>query len=525
MVEERPKQKYPIGIQDFSELRERGFVYVDKTEFVYKLISEGKYYFLSRPRRFGKSLLLSTIEAFYQGRRELFAGLAIDSLVEKWDKHPVLHLDLNTEEYKNENSLKMFLSHQLSRWEEEYGICTDSKTSESIRFGEVIKAAYTRTGKNVVILIDEYDKPLLNARDKHEMAENYKSTLKAFYSNLKSMDRYIEFAMLTGVARFSKLSIFSDLNNLRDITFQKDYSAICGITETELNSYFKEGIQCLASDNEISYQDALAKLKELYDGYHFSEKSEDIYNPFSLVNVFASRSFDNYWFQSGTPTYLVRLLKQGEWNLRKISSYRIERNVLVSSGLLSGDLIPSLYQSGYLTIKGFDPIFDQYILDYPNREVKESFLKFLVPYYLDDKRNSDFDLRKFVMEVYEGKPHKFMNRLSSLISSMPYGGKGATPEDHYQNAMYLIFTLMGFYAEIEQHTAEGRIDLTVNTSDYIYIFEFKVDRSASEAMAQIYEKHYYKKYEASSKKIFLIGANFSTGSRSLDDCLIETVSE
>ncbi len=317
---DRKKVKYPVGVQSFQELREGGYAYVDKTAFIFQLM-EGKYYFLSRPRRFGKSLLLSTMEAYYLGKRELFKGLALDSLTEDWESHPVFHLDLNYGEYSQSEDLNEILNNHLAKWEREYGFLpsTSSAISPSVRFNNIIRLAYEKTGKKVVILIDEYDKPLLNTIHNEALANVYRSQLKAFYSNLKTMDPYIEIAMLTGVARFSKVSIFSDLNNLRDISFENKYSSICGITSEELDEYFKEGISELAENLNLSYKDAREQLRLNYDGYHFSKKSPDIYNPFSLVNCFASGEIGEYWFSSGTPSYLVRLLEKDFLDFKEIS--------------------------------------------------------------------------------------------------------------------------------------------------------------------------------------------------------------
>lgn len=301
---------YPIGVQTFEKIREGHYLYIDKTAYVYKLVSDGGYFFLSRPRRFGKSMLLSTIEAYFRGRRDLFKGLAIDSLTDSWEEYPVLHLDLNSEEYKTEESLIKFLDNQLRQWENEYGI-RESNDSISMRFARVIQNAYERTGRQVVILVDEYDKPMLNAVDDEELADRYRSILKAFYGNLKSSDRYIKFAMLTGVARFSKVSIFSDLNNLNDISFDRDFSAICGVSAEELPVYFNDSIARLAEENDMTVEDTVAKLKETYDGYHFSKKMVDVYNPFNLMNVFYKNEFDNYWFKTGTPSHVVKLLRSG----------------------------------------------------------------------------------------------------------------------------------------------------------------------------------------------------------------------
>lgn len=510
--------RYPVGIQSFAAIRERGFLYVDKTALIHRLISSGKYYFLSRPRRFGKSLLLSTIESYYLGRRELFKGLAIDSLTDDWEAHPVLHLDLNSEEYEDYESLRNKLSFELSQWELKYGVETLPQTSLSSRFSMVISKAYEITGKTVVILIDEYDKPMLHAIDNPALADRFRSTLKAFYGNLKSMDDYIEFAMLTGVARFSKVSIFSDLNNLRDITFQNDYAGICGITEAELARDFKVGIHALAEANGINDSQAIALLKEWYDGYHFAFNNLDVYNPFSLMNVFAANQLDNYWFQSGTPTYLARALQKRPMPLRMLSGYRIGKMALAAAGVMTQDPVALLYQSGYLSIAHYDSEFAEVELDYPNREVKESFLKFLVPYYTNlCEQESEFAINRFSRDVRDGKPEDFMRRLSALVAATPYGGKGSSPEDHFQNIIYLVFTLMGYRACVEQRVSRGRIDLSVETLEHVYIFEFKINASSESATDQIVNRGYDEAFKASGKQIILIGANFDSKTRHLTD--------
>lgn len=338
--------KYPVGIQTFAKIREGNFVYVDKTELVYELIRNAGYYFLSRPRRFGKSLLLSTLEAYYHGRRDLFKGLAIDGLTDDWEPHPVLHLDMNNEEYKEKDSVVRFLSHKLSEWEKEFGIESNSEWSVSIRFERVIKAASKLTGMKVVILVDEYDKPLLNAIDDEQLVDSYRDTLKAFYGTLKSADQYIEMGMMTGVARFSKVSIFSDLNNLRDISFEDTFSTICGITASELENCFDDGIKALCERYSQSEEEIKAELKNRYDGYHFSERCPDIYNPYSLMNVFAANHFRSYWYEGGTPTFLKSLIDKGRWRLREISDYVIDSQTLASAGIMSGELIPASISDG-----------------------------------------------------------------------------------------------------------------------------------------------------------------------------------
>ena len=514
MTQTQKNIKYPVGIQSFAEIREGGYTYVDKTAIIYQL-TKGKFYFLSRPRRFGKSLLLSTLEAYYLGRRDLFEGLALDSLTEDWEPHPVFHLDLNNREYKDETSLLQEFNANLEQWEFIYGDEKKDRAPEE-RFAYLIRRAFEQTGKKVVILIDEYDKPLLNTISRPELADVYRSQLKAFYSNLKTMDACIEMAILTGVARFSKVSIFSDLNNLRDISFEKKFSAICGITSDELDKYFKAGVEKIAESRNLSYEEARELLRHNYDGYHFSIESPDIYNPFSLVNAFEKGDIGQFWFDSGTPSYLVELLNRDFLPYQDISPSEIDRNDLESAGLLSENPIPVFYQTGYLTIKSYDPEFDVYTLDYPNEEVKQGFLKFLMRSYIPAFNSiRGFSIPDFVRAVRRGDPEDFMKRLESLIASVPYAEKGSA-EAHFQNAIYLLFTLMGYYTRMEERTSDGRIDLKVDTDRYIYIFEFKIDSTSRAAIEQIEEKRYWLPDAVSDKEIILIGANFDTATRRLD---------
>ncbi|MCM1077024.1 MAG: ATP-binding protein [Bacteroides sp.] len=515
--------KYPVGIQSFPKMIEEGYNYVDKTRFVYSLVRNGGYYFLSRPRRFGKSLLLSTIEAYYQGRRDLFSGLALDSLTEEWDCHEILHLDLNSGDFVNEESLNRYLDFILTLWEQKYGI-TNIADMPSQRFGEVIKAAYHYSHKKVVILIDEYDKPMLTAIEDEPLSDRFRAIMKSFYSNLKSQDNYIKFAMLTGVSRFSKVSIFSDLNNLRDISFEPMFSGICGINNEELDRYFSHGIECLAERYGKTFEHTRQELKLRYDGYHFSKTMEDIYNPFSLVNIFAALDYNNYWIATGTPSYVVKLLKKYRKPLIDIERCKIKATKLATEGIMSKDLIPTLYQSGYLTIKGYIEPFDQYVLGYPNAEVEQGFIDFLLPLYLGDNGgDTEFNVAEFVEDIQYGRPDSFIKRVDSMLRGVPHLGKEDSHEHTFQNAIYLIFKMVGFYTRMEDHTSDGRIDMVITTSDYVYVFEFKVNKSAAEALAQIQDKEYWKKFESSGKRIFLIGANYNTATKALDDIDIATL--
>ena len=520
----QPPDKYPVGIQTFSKIRKGHYLYVDKTRYIARLL-RGSYYFLSRPRRFGKSLLLSTLEAYFRGERELFKGLYLDSAIDDWQPRPVLHLDLNTGSYDSPEGLIKSLEIHLSEWEKEFGVVNDKTVDygPDLRFGRIIRTAFEKTGRKVAILVDEYDKPLLNVVNDEDLSDKLRKILKSFYSNLKTMDRYIEFGMLTGVARFSKVSIFSDLNNLNDISFVDDYAGICGITAEELDIYFKQGINDLSKNLGIDPEAVRTQLKRLYDGYHFTEKSPDIYNPFSLMNVFDNKRFDAYWFDSGTPTYLIKLIERGHWKLQKLAPTEIQRSQLVTAGIQTENPVPVCFQSGYLTIKDYDSVFKAYTLDYPNEEVKESFLSFLVPYFIEKKHDeANFSIKRFTIAIMRGDSKEFMELLDTMVAGVPYSEKGSS-EAHFQNAIYLLFTLMGFYTHTEIRTSDGRIDLLVETDTYVYIFEFKVDSSAKAAMEQILKKKYWLPYSKRGKEIILVGADFNSGERRLSGWIEERV--
>ena len=507
--------EYPIGIQDFEELRKNGCVYVDKTDLIYKLVEEGKYYFLSRPRRFGKSLLISTLEVYFRGRKEFFEGLRIMELETEWAEYPVLHLDLNTKKYENKSSLEAILNMHLEIWESKYGDEKKDRSSEE-RFMYVIRNAFEKTGKQVVILVDEYDKPLLQAIGNEALQDDYRNTLKAFYGALKSMDRYIKFALLTGVTKFGKVSVFSDLNNLRDISMLKAYESICGITEEELYSVFEEDIRALGKANNMTEEETKAELKEKYDGYHFNEECVDIYNPFSILNTFANRKFGNYWFETGTPTYLVKLLKKNKSSIEELDGIEIDGKMLESIDTTSHNPIPVIYQSGYLTIKGYDKVFETYILGYPNKEVEKGFINFILPFYATLKnKNSGFEIKSFVKEIERGDTDAFMKRLQSFFADTPYE-LVRDLELHYQNVMFILFKLLGFYTQAEYHTSEGRIDMVVKTHDYIYVMEFKLDGTAEEAMQQIESKDYPLPFECDGRKLVKLGVNFSNEKRNVE---------
>ena len=514
---------YPVGIQNFEDLRSRGYIYVDKTLLLYNLVQTGKYYFLSRPRRFGKSLMISTLEAYFLGKRELFKGLAMESLEKDWTVHPVLHMDLNTEKYDTEASLENKLELTLKQWEAEYGHNPD-EYSVATRFEGVIRRAAKKMGQKVVILIDEYDKPMLQAITNPELQTKFRNTLKAFYGALKSCDGSIHFAMLTGVTKFSKVSVFSDLNNLMDISMDDRYVEICGISEKEIHTYFEEDIHALATATGLTYEETCAELKSNYDGYHFTENAVGMYNPFSLLNTFAKKKFGSYWFETGTPTYLVELLKLHHYPIEELEHIVTSQPVLDSIDTASTDPIPVIYQSGYLTIKGYNKMFENYTLGFPNREVEQGFFKFLLPNYASvSVSKSPYQIQCFVEEVMAGKVDDFFERLKTMFADIPYE-LARDREVHYQNILYIIFKLMGFYVQVEYHTSRGRIDLVLQTQDYVYIMEFKLNGSADEALAQIREKGYAAPFAKDSRTVYKIGVNFSDELRNIQEVKVEVES-
>ncbi len=514
-------RKLPIGIQTFEKLREENFLYVDKTAMIYQIVSTSIPYFLSRPRRFGKSLLISTFEAYFQGRKDLFQGLAIEKMETRWEQYPVLHLDLNAEKYDCAESLRSILIRYLNIWETEWG--RDEKdTTLSDRFTSVIRHAYEATGKQVVVLVDEYDKPLLQAILNEDLLDEYRRTLKSFYGVLKSSDRYLRFVFLTGVTKFAQVSVFSDLNQLNDISMKPPYAQLCGITKEELLQVFTPEIKALGEVNELTFDETVNRLTAMYDGYHFTERSVGLFNPFSLLNVFDGGKFGNYWFQTGTPTYLVDLLKQSDYDLRYLidgvevtasafSEYRAEKK----------NPLPMIYQSGYLTIKGYDKEVDLYMLRFPNDEVRYGFLNFLVPYYTEVSNDeTGFYIARFMRELRAGEVEAFMNRLKVFFAGIPYELSDDT-ERHYQAIFYVVFTLLGQFIQSEVHSSHGRADAVVKTDSHIYVFEFKLNGSAETALRQINEKDYLLPYLLDGRELVKIGADFDKETRNIGKYLIE----
>ena len=529
------KRVLPIGGQDFSDLRRNGFIYVDKTHFVADLVSASKYYFLSRPRRFGKSLFLSTLKAYFEGKKESFEGLYLEKWEEAqaaqegreaWQQYPVLYLDLNAKNYESRENLENVLDRHLSIWENKYGV-KEKRVDLEDRFQSLLRYIYETTHQQVIVLVDEYDKPLLLTLEEglEDLNNEYRRILKGFFAVLKSGDPYLRFVFLTGVSRFSKISLFSDLNHLNDISLNRDYSSVCGITDEELKSNFQPEIKALSESEQLTYEETLEKLKQTYDGYLFIDGGEHVYNPFSLLNVFSDRMFFDYWFQSGTPTFLVQYLKKAHFYLPDLeNNVEIDLSSLNNFKVDVGSPIPILYQAGYLTLKSYNRRSGLYSLGYPNNEVKYGLIRNLLPSYsnLDETK-----VQRFVWQFYEkvcsGDVESFMQVISDLLANIPYSSASKDDvrwrEQNYQIAVALIFQFMGMYTQTEVYSAKGRADCVVHTEHIIYVFEFKLWSvgTAAEALAQIQAQEYYKPLRLQGKKLVLIGTSFDEEKRNIKE--------
>ena len=508
-------------MQSFESIRQNNFLYIDKTKHIYSLANSNRYYFLSRPRRFGKSLFLSTLKAYFLGKKELFKGLYIETVEKQWIEYPVIYLDLNSGIYTTEEELYRVLNYPMQRLEQKYSIDV-KEPSLSVRLKNIVLTAFEQTGKQVVILVDEYDKPLLQTIDNEELHDKFKTILKGVYSILKECDEYIRFGMLTGVTKFSKISLFSDLNNLMDISLDESYTDICGITEEEIKTNFVEHLQAFAEKESTTKEDIFLQLKKMYDGYHFSKNTSiDIYNPFSLLNSLTRKEFENYWFQTGTPTFLIKLLKENDYDLKDFSEGNIDAVDLTSKESMLNAPIALFYQSGYLTIKDYDRDFSSYVLGYPNREVEQSFLDFLLPKYINTEENmSTSFLIAFARDLRAGRIEDFLTKLKVFFAKTPYDLIKDT-ENHYQTVVFIICKLLGYYSEAEYKIVNGRIDMEIKTKDYIYVFEFKFDKSAKEALEQIDSKDYPLAFQQDERKLYKIGVNFSSQTKNIDEYIIQ----
>ncbi|MGP1431389.1 MAG: ATP-binding protein [Treponema sp.] len=536
-------RKLPLGIQSFEKLRRDRYIYIDKTAFLWQLVQDSNPYFLSRPRRFGKSLFLSTLAAYFRGQKELFKDLYIEQVEEEqavqeqrsaWLEYPVLYFDFNIGQYLEREALTERLDSLLKEQESLYSILVakEEKPFFASRFERLIKAAYQQTGKQVVILVDEYDKPLLQTMGvNEELNEHYRNTLKAFYSVIKTCDEYIRFAFLTGVTKFSKISIFSDLNNLRDISMEEDYAGICGITQTELEETFQPDIQTLATRQTMDYPQALTTLKQWYDGYLFHPAGEGMYNPFSVLSALAKKEISSYWFGTGTPTFLVNFLKEAHYYIPDLDgNVELNQTGLETYRAVAQDALPILFQAGYLTIKKYISDLRLYQLGFPNDEVRYGFLENLLPAYSDlTLSQSGVWIGRFVQDIRKGNVDEFMERLKAIISSIAYDNFTAENlklrEQNYQTAVYLVFKLMGQFAQTEVHCSTGRADCVVRTADTVYIFEFKLsdNGSAEDALNQIKTQEYAAPYKGRGQKIVLIGSSFDEQARTIKEWKTEVL--
>lgn len=514
-------KRYPVGRQDFSTIIEGNYVYVDKTELIHNLVSNYDFVFLSRPRRFGKSLLLSTLKYYFEGRKELFEGLKIDKIETQWKKHPVLYLSFANFDSSNPQSLLSILSQHFQEWEKKYNIRNEDLLPAQ-RFKNIIEGAYNATGSKVVILIDEYDQSIISTLSDSSLHEAHRTLLKSIYANLKEEDRYIKFAMMTGVSRFSNTSIFSGLNNLTDITFFDDFSSICGFTIEEIKQNLSEGISELGKRLGKNEEEILKILKDEYDGYHFSEQMIDIYNPFSLLSAINNKKISNYWFRTGTPSFLAQRLRSSLSPLRRIFNSEATELMLSETDSAQTDIIALLYQTGYLTLKSYSTEKQNFNLGIPNAEVRKSLYEYLLKNFGGEKDKLDSnDLGTMKRCLMNGNADEFLQRLQSFFSHVSYRLQSKAPEIYFENNLFLLIHAMGLDVISEKETSYGRIDLVVNAGNYIYVIEIKVDKSAEEAMSQINAKDYALPWKYSGKTIIKIGLNFSSEKRNIDNWVID----
>lgn len=516
--------KYPIGIQSFDRIIEDGYVYVDKTDMVYSLAKEGSIYFLSRPRRFGKSLLISTLKNYFLGRKELFKGLKIDSLEKDWKVYPVFHMDFNGGEYTCPGSLRDAIASYMSVWEKDYGMEDGSMdVNLGFRFKKILAKAHERTGLRAVVLVDEYDKPILDVLDVDKsLEEEHRNILKSFYSVFKGADEHLQFVFLTGVTKFSQVSVFSGFNQPFDISMHGRYETLCGITQEELDVTFREPMESMAEVYQCSYEEMRNRLKAQYDGYHFSKNMTDIYNPFSLLNAFATLDISDYWFKSGTPTYLIRLLSHTNENMDEITGKFYFPEEFIDYKANVEQPLPMIYQSGYLTIKKFDLRRNMFLLDYPNDEVKKGFLSLVASSYFNTRESIYSWVNNAAYQLEGGKLDDFRTGLTSFLASIPYTMRRKENERererYFHYTFYLLLRLLSVYTVYtEKVQSQGRVDCVVETPQHVYIFEFKLDGTASEALQQIEEKGYAREYAADNRKLYKVGAVFSSETGTISD--------
>ena len=501
---------YPIGIQTFSKIREGNYLYVDKTEYVYRMThSASSYMFLSRPRRFGKSLLTSTLHSYFSGRKELFHGLAMEKLEKEWTEYPVLHFDMSTAKHADSEQLLQELNLKLYGYEQIYGRL-EEEVNPNQRLMGLIKRAYEQTGKKVVVLIDEYDAPLLDVVHERENLDVLRNIMRNFYSPLKACDPYLRYVFLTGITKFSQLSIFSELNNIKNISMDESYAAICGISEDEIRLQMKDDLEGLAKKLEITPEEALMKLKENYDGYHFTSPSPDIYTPFSLLNAFADGKFGSYWFGSGTPTYLINMLEKFGVEPSEIGNNKVSVEDFDAPTERMTSIIPLLYQSGYITIKNYDEELDLYTLNIPNKEVRIGLMKSLLPHYVGSKAPETTTMVAYLSrDIRNGDMDTALRRLQTFLSTIPQCDN-TKYEGHYQQVFYIIFSLLGYYVDVEVRTPRGRVDIVLRTKTTLYVMELKLDKSAGEAMEQIDLKNYPERFALCGLPVVKVAVSFDS---------------
>ena len=515
--------KYPIGIQSFERIIEDGYVYIDKTDLIYSLAHGGSIYFLSRPRRFGKSLLVSTLKNYYLGHKELFKGLKIDSLEKDWNVHPVFHVDFNGANFTQAGVLETMLDDYIDKWEKQYDIHTDPGLGVGLRFRDILCAVHEQTGRRAVVLIDEYDKPILDVLDVDTLLEDrHRNVLKAFYSVFKVADSHLQFVLLTGVTKFSQVSVFSGFNQPKDISMDARYETLCGITQEELDSYFVEPVSAMAERNRCSFEEMKSLLKQKYDGYHFSDNMTDVYNPFSLLNALDSLRLQDYWFSSGTPTYLIRLLAHFKENMNELTGKYYRQEEFIDYKADVEQPLPMIYQSGYLTIKDYDMEFNTFLLDFPNNEVKNGFLTAVASSYLKPSEDTGGWIRDVVRTLRTGDTDRLCSLFTSFLSSIPYTMRRKDDERererYFQYTFYLILRLISVYTVyVEKQQSHGRVDCVLETPQYVYIFEFKLDGTAEEALRQIEEKGYAGEYASDTRTLYKIGASFSSETGTIGD--------
>ena len=514
-------KKCPLGVQTFSEVREGDYIYIDKTDMVYRMTQSFKYVFLSRPRRFGKSLLASTLHSYFAGKKELFKGLAVERLETEWAEHPVLHFDMSTAKHMDKETLEQELSGKLSDYEKIYGKSDPGKTKLNQRLECLIVHAYEKTGRQAVVLIDEYDAPLLDVVHEDELLPQLRQVMRNFYSPLKACDPYLRFVFLTGITKFSQMSIFSELNNLKNVSMMPEYAGICGITEEELTEQLADYVEAIAESQGKTHEEALQQVKQNYDGYHFCWPSPDIFNPFSLLNALSDKRVDSYWFASGTPTYLIEMMRKFGVAPSQIGRNRAMASAFDAPTERMTSLTPLLYQSGYTTIKDYNPISGLYTLDIPNSEIRIGLMESLLPNYVQSAANEGLTaIADMYMALLEGDLDGMLRQLQQFLLTVPYCDN-TNYEGHYQQMLYVIFSLLGRYVDVEVRTATGRVDMVMQAFGKLYLFELKLNRSAAAAMQQINLNDYPARFSQCGLPIVKVGINFDTATRTLSDWVIE----